>query len=289
MINTKDLIGIHKYNQLKRFDFEKMTAEEMVEFRKRFKLSVADAEKQIFDYEKYRRNPIEYTKKNQEYFKNLENESAIDKPELTKKYLWNRFKYYFKAITNNELIESDNYIENIKPIFYYFINDLKSFNNCKRVSKISIPSLDKGLLIVGDFGNGKSSTMKVLESCLVGTDKYFKGYSSNEVVLSFEGCETPSDKEYLIKRMSKGTLYFDDIKSERMANNYGKSELFREILENRYNNKAKTYITCNYKKGYEGDLDSAIKEFGEKYGDRVNDRIYEMFNIIEFKGKSIRK
>lgn len=289
MIETKDLIGKRKYEALKRHDFKKMSASEMVYFRETFKISVADAEKKIADYEKYT-NRGSNTKKNQEYFERLSNLNSTEKKvTLNKQELWNAFKLYFELDVKKPLIQSEDFLENLKPLFYYFTGNLDSFKRCSRVSDVSIPGLDKGLLIIGDFGNGKSTIMNVLERCMIGTSKYFKGYSANDVVLQFEGCESPSEREFLIKRMSKGTLYFDDIKSERMANNYGKTEIFREIFENRYNNKAKTFVTCNYKKGYEGDLGNGLVEFGEKYGNRVYDRIFEMYNVIEFKGKSLRK
>jgi len=99
--------------------------------------------------------------------------------------------------------------------------------------------------------------------------------------------------------MNLGDRYFDDIKTERHASNYGKVNLFKDILENRYNNRVqivkgvtkinKTFGTCNYKEGYEGNTEVALEEFGEMYGGRIYDRLFEMFNIIEFKGKSFRK
>jgi DNA replication protein DnaC len=291
MINTKDIIGLRKYNALKKFDFDNMSAEEMVYFRETFKISVAVAEKKVADYElRHRKKTTEETEYAKEYNRKLL--SISDKritKVLTPQELWISFLTNFREITRKELIRSDDFLKNIEPIFHYFTRDFDKFIKCERVSKLSIPDLNKGLLIVGDFGNGKSTIMNVLELSLRETSMYFKGYSANEVVLAFEGCESPREKEEFVKRYSKGVLYFDDIKSERMASNYGKTEIFKEIIENRYNNKATTFITCNYKKGYEGDLEMALEEFGSKYGSRVYDRLYELFNIIEFKGKSFRK
>lgn len=290
MVNANDLIGIRKYNALKKFDFKSMSTQEMVYFRETFKISVAKAEKLVSDYEKYHKGTSkEQTEYAKEYTRKLLKQSENKIKVLSLKELWVLYLENFYKLTRKKLIKDSDFIENTKPIFHYFTRNFKEFNKCERLSKLSNPDLKKGLLIVGDFGNGKSTLMNTMELSVKDTSLYFKGYTANEVVLAFEGCETPREKELFIKRYSKGVLYFDDIKSERMASNYGKTEIFKEILENRYNNKSITFITCNYKKGFEGNLELALEEFGDKYGSRVYDRLFEMFNIIEFKGRSLRK
>jgi DNA replication protein DnaC len=127
-----------------------------------------------------------------------------------------------------------------------------------------------------------------MESALRSTNIRFKGYSANDVVNKFEACQNPLDKEEFYKTMNYGTRYFDDVKTERTANNYGKAELMKDILEARYINKVRTYITCNYKDGADEDVEIALLEFQEKYGNRVYDRLFEMFNIIVFTGDSFR-
>lgn len=127
----------------------------------------------------------------------------------------------------------------------------------------------------------------------------FKGYTANEVVGMFEKCNDDASKKDFERKMNFGSRYFDDIKTERIASNYGKVNIFKDIFETRYNNRIqtvndktiinKTFATCNYKDGYEGNLEVAVDEFLEKYGGRVYDRLFEMYNIIEFKGKSFRK
>ena len=289
MIEVKNLIGRRKYNALKKFDFKNMSTEDMIYFKNTFKISVAKAEKMVSDYEIHNKQPSpEVTEYSKAYNRKLLLVSEKKYKTLTKEELWSKFVSNFYKLTRKELIKNNDFIKNIEPVFHYFTRDFEKFKKSERLSDASVPSLKKGLLIIGDFGNGKSTIMNVLEISLRETSMYFKGYSANEVVLSFDACNTPTEKTEFIKRYSKGVLYFDDIKSERRTENYGNKELFREILENRYNNAATTFITCNYKKGFEGDLKVALAEFGEKYGDRVNDRLYEMFNIIEFQGKSLR-
>ncbi|OIQ22174.1 MAG: hypothetical protein BM557_02020 [Flavobacterium sp. MedPE-SWcel] len=116
----------------------------------------------------------------------------------------------------------------------------------------------------------------------------------NIQLINFKGIQRKEiDFETL---MWKGSRYFDDLKTERIASNYGKVNIFKELLEERYNRvdpktkkRLKTFVTCNFKEGFEDNLEKAVDEFGEKYGSRVWDRMFEMFNIIEFKGKSFRR
>ena len=73
--------------------------------------------------------------------------------------------------------------------------------------------------------------------------------------------------------------------TESTASNYGKLEIFKDLFEMRYTNRAKTLISLNYA----GTLDETLDEISKKYGERVYDRLFEMFNIIELHGESLRK
>ena len=75
----------------------------------------------------------------------------------------------------------------------------------------------------------------------------------------------------------------DDVKAEGDAFKYSKKNLLDDILYYRYENEARTIITCNYDKNHPNDLEKAIDEFGTKYDGRIYDRLFEMFNIIEVK------
>ena len=122
----------------------------------------------------------------------------------------------------------------------------------------------------------------------------FKGYSTNEVVNLFEKIN-PASNDQLITRsefdkmMNTGKRYFDDVKTERHASNFGKMNLMKDILEVREKNNLLTHVTCNFKDGFDNDIQAGLDEFEEKYGSRLYDRIFKMFNVIEFKGKSFRR
>ena len=137
---------------------------------------------------------------------------------------------------------------------------------------------------------GKTIIMRVLEKCFAHIiSNRFKVYSANEIVNLFEGCQSQNDKKYFFERMKSGVILIDDLFTERVASNFGKVDILKEIIEERYSRGSKTYVTCNYADGCEGDVEGTLKVFAERYGNRVYDRFFEMFNIIEFKGESLRR
>jgi len=275
----KSDFGFNKYNFLKTLAPEDLTEYE-VEQMKRFEdihfQSEEQKENQAKHWQKVRESVVEVEKK------------------FTKKELWNLFLKTFKELHGKEFIYSNEILENIKPIMYYFLKD-DNFFFCKNLSDISQPSFDKGLLIIGNFGNGKTAVMATFEKIFKGIkSKSFKGYSTNEVVNLFEKIN-PASNEQLITRsefdkmMNTGKRYFDDVKTERHASNFGKMNLMKDILEVREKNNLMTHITCNFKDGFDNDIQAGLDEFEEKYGSRLYDRIFKMFNIIEFKVKSFSR
>lgn len=282
------VIGRNKYNKLKSYDFDNMCAEEMVLFRQTHKISVAEAIKQIEKYEaKHLKNkkPSEQTIS---YFKNLLAPVKKQPEKMTKEWLYKRFIRCFRKNEGVYFEANEDTIENLKPLIYYFIGDFKNFKECQNLSDLSKPHMRKGLLLIGGFGNGKTSIMRALESALKESNIAFKGFTTNEVVKIYEAASTPIEKKEFDRMMLNGVRYFDDVLTEREASNYGKSNLMKDILEERYNKNKRTYISCNHKDG-NTNLNESLEQFGEKYGSRVYDRLFAMFNIIEFKGKSFRK
>jgi DNA replication protein DnaC len=143
---------------------------------------------------------------------------------------------------------------------------------------------------MGGYGNGKSSIMAAVQNVLQHHPTLsFAIRDANDVVLEYEQTDRPEDRKGLLRPLMNGRCFFDDIKTESIASNYGKKNLFKDILEIRYKNKLLTHVTCNYAAGENGNVQAGLNEFGQKYGGRVYDRLKDMFNIVEFKGKSFRR
>lgn len=232
--------------------------------------------------------PIEAkTEFQKNYIKKLRQEPSEENFVVKYEVLLHKFKQKYKELEGVDYDES--YIDNLKTVLYYFSNDERFFN-CSNLSVLSKPSFEKGLLIVGNYGNGKTSTMKTLRSLFEHTPKSFKMFTTNRIVTRFEETDSTKERYDFMNRTKTGRAYFDDVKTEKEASNYGKHNLMKDIIEERYNAKLKTYITCNYVEDDASEnLVNALHEFNTKYGSRVYDRLFAMFNIIEFKGKSKRK
>ena len=222
---------------------------------------------------------------------------------ITKRLLWNLFKSAYKNCHGIRFQETPDTLANIAPLIEYFARDPNFFRRERLVTRAGgqqlRPSFQKGLLIIGGYGNGKTSIMAALELIFrhYRMPMRFTGYTSHDLVTTYEriGADTTyreSSKYQFYQQLTemKG-LYLDDVKKEREASNYGKVNLIRDILEKRYNRKNnRTYITCNYRENDRAcDLEDALLEFGERYGGHIYDRLFEMFNIIEFKGDTFRK
>ncbi|WP_159019841.1 hypothetical protein [Algibacter sp. L3A6] len=226
---------------------------------------------------------------------NLNTATVLDKStrkpmqRFTKQQLWKEFKCEFKNSYGKEFINSPTSLKNIKTLFLYFLGDPEFFECENLKTDLSRPSFKKGLLIVGGVGIGKTAYMKIFEKIF---SKYpglrFKGYHAKDLVNLYESCAKPSDKSYMMNTFVRQRLFIDDINSERIASNYGNCNVVEEILFSQYEKGNKTFATTNHTNA-ENDMVKTLIDLGQVYGSRMYDRFFEMFNIIDFTGKSNRR
>lgn len=144
-------------------------------------------------------------------------------------------------------------------------------------------SLDKGILLVGDVGTGKTVAFQVMRELLRGSKRFFMVTSSRQLIRDY----TIDGAKVLNKwgRESSTPVYFDDLGLEEVnAKMYGNSaNVMSEILLDRYDNfkrhGTQTHASSNL----------GAKEFEQIYGERMRDRMREMFNFIPITGQSMRK
>ena len=147
----------------------------------------------------------------------------------------------------------------------YFIKDKE---NCK---KFDI-DLDKGLLLTGPVGCGKTSLMKLLQFLVPHQRKYVVMPCRN-IVFAFNHLGYKTIEDY----GESSFFCFDDMGVEPMGRHYGKDcNVIGEILLSRYDlfleTKLKTHATTNLN----------AEELEERYGNRVRSRMRELFNLIAF-------
>jgi DNA replication protein DnaC len=206
------------------------------------------------------------------------------------------FKMQYKKFNGVDFIETPETIENITPLILYFSKNNEFLNYGVKDENgkfLSTPSLDKGLCIVGGFGNGKTSIMNTFQKMFIGLNGFtFGRFSSHEIVARYEEASKHNHPEILEnfwRILTRSELYIDDVKAEPEALAYGKKNILNTLFQERYNKRLKTHISINYASGHNSSPLEALLEFKTKYSNQVYDRIYEMYNVIEFKGKSFRK
>lgn len=140
-------------------------------------------------------------------------------------------------------------------------------------------NLNKGILLSGPIGCGKTSIMNILKYLTPTEHKFFVKPCRD---ISFEFIQ---DGYQIIHKYSKGKLYefepkticFDDLGTESNLKYYGNEcNVMAEILLSRYDmyiaKRIQTHITTNL----------SASEIETHYGNRVRSRMREMLNLIAY-------
>ena len=154
----------------------------------------------------------------------------------------------------------------------YFIKDEVS---CK---KLNI-NPNKGILLSGPVGCGKTSLMKLLR-CMVPHQKTYQIIPSRNTTFSFNHIGYKTIEDY----GNEKHYCFDDLGIEPIGRYFGKDcNVMGEILLSRYElflkTTIKTHATTNLN----------AKELEDKYGNRVRSRMRQLFNLIAFDKESSDK
>lgn len=169
-----------------------------------------------------------------------------------------------------KILESDH--EVIYKLIAYFLKDEQT---CYQFNM----DLEKGILLTGPIGCGKTALMNVMKY-LTQTEHKFVVKSCRDI--SFEFIQ---DGYQIIHKYSSGKLYqfepriycFDDLGTENNLKYFGNEcNVIGEILLSRYDllvsKKLMTHITTNL----------SASEIEKQYGNRVRSRLRESCNLIAF-------
>ena len=150
----------------------------------------------------------------------------------------------------------------INQLYYYLVGNSNLFKG----------DLNRGIMLIGPYGTGKTVLMESFLSCFNGfTNKRVLSISSREIfeILKEKG---PS---FLNKR----PLFIDDVGKEHIiVNDFGTKVIpFEDIVAERYKKGAITFGTSNLT------LDDM------PYHLHTKDRLQQMFNYLILSGKTRRK
>ena len=197
-------------------------------------------------------------------------------PKIDKIFIWKLFKKHQPP----GFIWNDANEKIIYTILLYFLKN-QNFNRYGIIQNEA--SLNKGLLVYGDFGVGKTALFTIIRA--IGRDLckfnyynfWFSQISAGSFVENYMTSTNRGDSTFKLENFYKGKLYIDDLGYEKKA--FNRDEILGDILFERNRNACKTFVTTNLKPF----------DLSEKYGQRIGDRLPEMFNIISWRGESFRK
>ncbi|MDT0690049.1 hypothetical protein RM549_09660 [Salegentibacter sp. F188] len=195
---------------------------------------------------------------------------------VDKKVFWKLFRSHFpefQITPENQQITFS--------IFRYFLQ-LPNFNEFGVIKNKA--GLDKGLLVYGDYGVGKSTLFdaihavgKVVWKHTESTQLWFPSISTVHMLTRYYESQKDNTSNFKLESYYHGKLYLDDLGKEDKA--YNREEIIGKLLFERHRRKLKTFVTTN-------ENPSAI---AARYGNHIGDRLPEMFNIIKWEGKSWRE
>jgi len=189
-----------------------------------------------------------------------------------KSYMFHQYKQIFGLVTFSE-----SQIEVIDKISAILSRDIEECN------RLGI-DINKGAMLYGGNGVGKSSIMKAFSSALmlVGDPEYpsFRVKACLDIANEYkdEGAICINRHSNLINTglHKKSGWYFDDLGTENKAFNFGNvSNPLEEILQICYNKK-------ELRGKVHGRTNLSSSDIEGIYGKRIVSRFKEMFNIIKF-------
>jgi DNA replication protein DnaC len=167
------------------------------------------------------------------------------------------------------------YEEDEVTLFKLCIYFIKDYDYC---AKFNIDP-NKGILLSGPVGCGKTSLMKLMRH-IVPHQKPYEVIPARNITFSFNNLGYKTIEEY-----GNANYYcFDDLGVETTGRHFGKDcNVMGEIILSRYDlflhNKIKTHATTNLN----------AQELEDLYGNRVRSRMRQLFNLIAFDEKSVDK
>jgi len=226
---------------------------------------------------KYRYRKV--TDHEKKYAQKLKKEIEISKVQVTTKELVEMVKVKGQELLNEtftktrkKLVLDKENLGFVQTICAYFADDEKFL---KSKIFLNTPSFDKGLLIIGTNGFGKSFLFEVLNSIFAPvancTDKYFSITNVDELVNQYN----QHGSSALDPFKKKGNVFFDEIGIEEVGKHYGsQKDVVSELFQLRIGAMKRGKVS-------HGATNLTMDAILQKYGKRVESRFYELFNIVE--------
>lgn len=193
-------------------------------------------------------------------------------------------------------LDSDN--EMIFELLCRYFGEDKEFVSIAQSAGVDNPSLEKGIMLCGVFGTGKTWMMELFKS---NQRQCFDIVTAKEISEEYRIYKQDKSKNYedplhrfLIQTKNAfedpsvfyqpfSGMCIDDIGTEDLKNSFGnKKNVIGDIIEIRYTEKI--FGPC-----FHATTNLTADQIDQYYGGRVRSRMRQMFNFIELPGKDRRK
>lgn len=154
----------------------------------------------------------------------------------------------------------------------YITKDDDTDDKLIRVSRWLLESEKRGLILMGSMGNGKSTMLKSIHRLLECWGMFGDAQDIFEYYKNNHGAMRYWDERLLL---------IDDLGVEPVkCMNYGEESYpMSRLLLHRYDRNLTTIIATNFD----------YPELQSRYGDRVADRMFEMYDVMIFSNESYRR
>lgn len=168
------------------------------------------------------------------------------------------------AVICPEFRENEDNCEIVEKLIRYFSRDatVETEGIC----------LNKGIMLAGPIGCGKTTIMKIFRSLL-----NIPLYDARQLCRTY-GKYEDKDEFFMVyanygNRDKQNPITIDDLGSEDLVVEWGnKTSVTAELIQWRYNRRLPTHFTTNL----------SGNEIGEFYGSRIQSRLREVVNYIAF-------
>ncbi len=169
------------------------------------------------------------------------------------------------------------YENEVKKRGMNYSNDIKDYIN--KVATWLLETNKTGLFLYGSVGNGKTTMILAIKKLI---EVLYLGQFGVQIISSLTLSELVRNDEANFNLIKKSYLLaIDDVGCEpSIVKNYGNEiSPLTDIIYYRYDKQLFTLITSNLDK----------KDIEIKYGNRISDRMNEMFDFVAFTNKTYRK
>jgi hypothetical protein len=206
--------------------------------------------------------------------------------QQTKDYMLHRAKTLF-----NGQFRLDDHNTPVFDLLCYYFSESKDFIEIGTLMGLNNPSLNKGVILAGNFGRGKTWLMSLFRK---NNRQVFHVEHAKDISKSFHvGGEEAILRHYnkiknafndpAVLYQEYSGLCIEDIGREDIKNNYGnKTNVIADVMEARYINKCMGPF-------FHGTTNMTAAQIGEFYGGMVQSRLRECVNFIELGGPDRRR